>query len=62
MELMVTRSVELKLATTFTPQGDGNTLRRALANEAYFSLATTFTPQGDGNLLLKILLYTLLIN
>ncbi len=38
----------LRLATTFTPQGDGNqTKRNGKANMV--ELATTFTPQGEVN-------------
>ncbi len=37
------------LATTFTPQGDGNFLHTVRTRYTNTGLATTFTPQGDGN-------------
>ncbi len=40
----------MELATTFTPQGDGNLTCNTLRLRVYkYRLATTFTPQGDGN-------------
>ncbi len=39
----------MRLATTFTPQGDGNPVLTYLYEAVFGKLATTFTPQGDGN-------------
>ncbi len=43
----------MRLATTFTPQGDGNadgSCACSSGNSSSSQLATTFTPQGDGNI------------
>ncbi len=41
--------ITIELATTFTPQGDGNNSITRSNLRVRFGLATTFTPQGDGN-------------